>query len=114
MLSVGQAVSYVYCQLTELRTPLRAESSSSIRVFSCIRSSIDSLEKSRGTPPDVGPEGIVGVWMLSSMGMPILKERKDHPELNSAELSGIEEEDVEMVDDWRTGSGAHDFLACRV
>jgi hypothetical protein len=31
------------------------------------------LEKSRGAPPDEGPEGTVGVWMLLFMGMPILE-----------------------------------------
>lgn len=58
-------------QLTDVSTVLRAESSASMRSFSCIRSTMDSLDRSRGTPPDVGPEGTVGAWMLSFMGIPI-------------------------------------------
>ena len=60
--------------LTEARTLLSAESSSSMRSFSCIKLVIESLARSRGASPDVGPEDTVGAWILSSMGMPILRK----------------------------------------
>lgn len=58
--------------LTELSTLLRAESSASMRSFSCMRSTTPSLDRSRaGASPDVGPEATVGAWMLLLLSMDI-------------------------------------------
>lgn len=58
--------------LTEPSTLLRADSSSSIRSLCFIRSFMDSFERSRGTPPDIDPEDIVGACRLLAMGIPII------------------------------------------
>ena len=59
--------------LTEPSTLLRADSSSSIRSLCFIRSSMDSFETSRGTPPDIDPEDTVGACRLLAMGIPIIE-----------------------------------------
>jgi hypothetical protein len=63
--------------LTELKIPLRAESSLSIRSFWSISSTIDSFDRSpKPVFAVVGPDGTVGAWMLLlSIGRPIIQKK---------------------------------------
>lgn len=42
-------------------------------------STIDSFDRSlKPVPPDLGPEGTVGAWILSSIGLPISEKIQCH------------------------------------
>lgn len=64
---------------TELRTLLKFESLDSMHSFLSIKSGTESLNilLEGGAPPDDLSEGTVGVWILSSMEMPIIRKLRD-------------------------------------